>query len=76
MAWLKNKIILTNTEEIPVDKYRGDKSKSVNGKTVKVHHRYLTRKSKGAGKPLGKLKLMKFNPHLNRRVLYVETKYK
>lgn len=66
MAWQKNKILLVSTE---VDPKTGKK----------VHHRYLTKKSKGkatnSGQPV-KLKLKKYNPLLKKHVEYTETKYK
>jgi ribosomal protein L33 len=68
MAWAKNKIILTNTSIVTLP----------DGTTKKFYHRYVIRKSKGKGKPVGKLTLMKYNPlpQVRRHVPYVEVKYK
>ncbi len=66
MAWQKNKIILSCVTEVTLE----------DGTKKKVYHRYLTKKSKGKGKPTRKLNLKKFNPHTNKRESYEEVKYK
>lgn len=60
---IKNKILLIHVATLP------------NGR--KVAHRYVKRKSKGAGKQVtGKLTLKKYNPILRKHVEYTESKYK
>lgn len=67
MAWQKNKILLVSTEEITLP----------SGKTKKVFHRYVVKKSKGGSKTqVAKLALKKYNPILRKHVIYKEVKYK